>query len=110
MVSNLFQLLNRGVPFRHVLKGVGAKTAEINAYIKRRNQEIELEAELRAAKGRNAQIKVRQLENQIRSLKDSYKRMSIWPLIEAGMFTRNCASPRIRAMFIAGTLLKSTAV
>ena len=44
MVSNMFQLMNRGVPLRHVLKGVPAKTAEINAYIKRRAKEVDLEA------------------------------------------------------------------
>jgi hypothetical protein len=54
MVSNMFQLLNRGVPLRAIIRGVPAKTAEINAYIKRRHREIDLEADLRAAQGRNA--------------------------------------------------------
>lgn len=87
MVSNMFQLLNRGVPLRHILKGVGAKTAEINDYIKRRHREINLEADLRAATGRNDLTLMRKLENEIRSIQDSYRRMSIWPLIEAGEFS-----------------------
>lgn len=87
MVSNMFQLLNRGVPLRSVLKGVGTKTVEINFYIKARNREIGLVADLRAAKGKNDLVAIRKLENQIQSLHDSYRRLSIWPLIEAGEFS-----------------------
>ena len=53
MVSNMFQLLNRGVPLKAVIRGFPAKAAEINAYIKRRHREIDLEADLRAAQGKN---------------------------------------------------------
>ena len=87
MVANMGQLLNRGVPLRHVLKGIAAKTAETNDYIKRRHREIGLEAELRAATARQDIVKMRKLGNEIRSIQDSYKRMSIWPLIEAGEFS-----------------------
>jgi hypothetical protein len=87
MVSNMFQLLNRGVPLRSVIKGVGAKTVEINFYIKARHREIGLEADLRAAKGKKDLVAIRKLENQIQSLHDSYRRLSIWPLIEAGEFS-----------------------
>jgi hypothetical protein len=87
MVSNVFQLPNRGVPLRTVLKGMGTKTVEINFYIKARNREIGLEADLRAAKGKNDLVAIRKLENQIQSLHDSYRRLSIWPLIEAGEFS-----------------------
>lgn len=87
MVANMGQLLNRGVPVRQVIKGIGAKTAETNDYIKRRHKEIGLEAELRAATARQDIVKMRKLQNEIRSIQDSYKRMSIWPLIEAGAFS-----------------------
>lgn len=87
MISNMFQLLNRGVPLRAVLEGVGKKTSEINFYVKARHREIGLEADLRASKGRNDLVAIRKLENQIQSLHDSYRRMSIWPLIEAGEFS-----------------------
>ena len=70
-----------------VLKGIVAKTAETNDYIKRRSKEIALEAELRAAKARQDIVKMRKLDNEIRSIQDSCKRMSIWPLIEAGEFS-----------------------
>ncbi|RUX60170.1 hypothetical protein [Mesorhizobium sp. M7A.F.Ca.CA.002.12.1.1] len=86
-VSNMFQLIGRGVPVRHVIHGFGAKTTEINAYIKSRAREVDLEADLRAAEGKNNLVEIRKISNKIQSLKDGYKRMSIWPLIEAGEFS-----------------------
>ena len=65
LVSNMFQLLNRGVPLRHILTGVPAKTAEINFYIKRRAREIDLEADLRAAEGKNDLVAMRKLKNEL---------------------------------------------
>lgn len=67
MVANMGQLLNRGVPLRHVLSGMAKKTSETNTYIKSRSKEIGLEAELRAAKARQDIVKMRKLENAIRS-------------------------------------------
>jgi hypothetical protein len=87
MISNLFQLLNRGVPLRHILAGVPAKTVEINSYIKNRHREIGIEADLRAAMGRRDLVQIRRLENQLKGIQDGYRRMSIWPLIEAGEFS-----------------------
>lgn len=87
LISNMFQLVNRGVPVRTVIKGMGGKTAEINAYIKRRAREIDLEADLRVAKGDRNFGRIRQIQTELRSLQDSYRRMSIWPLIEAGEFS-----------------------
>jgi hypothetical protein len=87
MMANIFQLLNRGVPIRHIVKGLGSKTIELNDFIKRRHAEIDLEAELQAAKGVNDLAQIRKLESRIRTIKDSYKRLSIWPLIEAGEFS-----------------------
>ena len=86
-VSNMFQLLNRGVPLRHIIKGTGAKTAEINFYIKNRKKEIDLEADLRAAQGKNDLVAIPRIENQLKSITDSYRRLTIWPLIEAGEFS-----------------------
>ena len=87
MVSNMVQLMNRGVPLRAIIHGVGAKTAEINSYVKRRQREIDLEADLRAAEGKNDTGAALKIGNQIQSIRDSYRRMSIWPLIEAGEFS-----------------------
>lgn len=87
LMANMFQLLNRGVPVRSVIHGVGAKTAEISTYVKRRAREIDLEADLRAAEGKNDTGAALKISNEIQSIRDSYKRMSIWPLIEAGEFS-----------------------
>ena len=87
LVSNMLQLLNRGVPLRHILKGFLTKTSEINSYIKRRAREVDLEADLRSATARNNLPEMSKLENQIRAIQDSYRRMSIWPLIDAGEFS-----------------------
>ena len=66
---------------------MGAKTAEINSYVKKRKREIDLEADLRAARGKKDDSAVLRIESQLQSIKDSYTRMSIWPLIEAGEFS-----------------------
>lgn len=87
IVSNFFQLLNRGVPLRSIIEGAGRKTAELNFYIKSRDKELGLEAELRAAKAVTNFVAIRKLEAELQSIRDSQKRLSIWPLIEAGEFS-----------------------
>ena len=87
LMSNIYQLMGRGVPFRDIFTGLGKKTADLNNYVKWRAQEIDLDAELRAAKGANNNAQIRKLENRIQSLKDGYRRLSIWPLIDAGEFS-----------------------
>ena len=87
LVSNMIQLANRGVPIRHILTGVGKKTAEINYYIKARDRMIRVEAQLHAAEGRNDFPNIRKYQNELRSIEDSFKKMSIWPLIQGGQFT-----------------------
>ena len=84
LISNLGQLVARGVPVKDVLRKSPAKTAEIEAYVKNRLRQVDAEAELRAAKTTNEKLK---LEAEIQSLKDAQRRLTIWPLIEAGEFT-----------------------
>jgi predicted NAD-dependent protein-ADP-ribosyltransferase YbiA (DUF1768 family) len=86
ILANFGQLINRGVPVRTIISSFPKKVVEINTYIKARNQEIRLEAELEAAKGENKLADVRKLESRIQALKDSYTRLSIYPLIEGGQF------------------------
>lgn len=83
-MSNMYQLMSRGVPVRDIVGKVGAKTAEINAYVKSRERQIEVEALLRAEQNPIAQ---RRLRAEIRSITDSHARMSIAPLINAGEFS-----------------------
>ena len=85
LMSNVYQLAARGVPLASIAKGFPKKTAEIEGYVKSRVRQIELEAELRAAAGDITAE--RKLKTEIQSITDSHKRLSIWPLIEAGEFS-----------------------
>ena len=85
-ISNIHQLSAMGVPIRHIFSGWKTKTVELNSYIKRREQERQLQNDLFVAEGRGDSVAIRKLSTRIQSLQDSYKRMSIWPLLEAGEF------------------------
>lgn len=84
-VSNVFQLIGRGVPMVSIAKGMPAKLGEIDSYAKTRLRQIEAEAELRAV-GSDL-VKKRKLEAEIQSITDAHKRLSIWPLVQAGEFS-----------------------
>ncbi|WBQ32526.1 virion-associated RNA polymerase [Erwinia phage Kuerle] len=84
-VANVLQLVGRGVPMKDVVRGVPRKLAEINTYVKTRALEVEAEADLRAAE--NDPREQRRLQSKIQGFQDSYRRMSIWPLLEAGEFS-----------------------
>jgi hypothetical protein len=83
--SNMVQLAMKGVPWNDIGKGAGTKLSEIHGYTRTRLREVELEAELRAA-GTDP-ILARRLQTEIDTIQDSYRRLSIWPLIEAGEFS-----------------------
>lgn len=85
MVSNVFQLVGRGVPLSAVVTGMPKKTAEVESFVKNRTRIIAAEAELRAAAGDI--VAERKLKAELQSLNDANKRLSIWPLIEAGEFS-----------------------
>lgn len=84
-IANVFQLMARGVPLTNVARELPKKTAEIHAYVRSRIRQIEVEAELRAAEGHP--IRERKLQVELQSILDGHKRLSIWPLIEAGEFS-----------------------
>ena len=81
MMSNMLQLVARGVPVRSILVGLPKKLAETRQYVASEKRAIEAEAELHAT---TDAAKQRRLKVEIQSIRDSYKRMSIWPLIERG--------------------------
>lgn len=85
MMSNVLQLVSRGVPLKSMVTDVPAKVAEVESYVQSRIREIEAGAELRAAAGN--QESQRRLRAEIQSIRDSHKRLSIWPLIESGEFS-----------------------
>ncbi|QYW01922.1 DNA-directed RNA polymerase [Stenotrophomonas phage Piffle] len=83
-IANVYQLVGRGVPLLSVAKGYPQKASEIDSYVKSRIRQIDAEAELRAS---TSLVQQRKLKAEIQSITDSHKRLSIWPLIEAGEFT-----------------------
>lgn len=82
--SNIVQMIMRGVPIASIAKSMPSKLVEIEMYTKGRLEQINLEAELRAATTTLVRGK---LQARLKSIDDSYKRLSIWPLIEAGEFS-----------------------
>lgn len=85
-LTNVYQLSMNGVPIRNIFKGFKEKTYELNTYVKMKEQERQLQNDLFVAEGNNDGVAVRKLSTRIRSIQDSYKAMSIHPLIEAGEF------------------------
>lgn len=84
-VSNVYQLASRGVPIMDIARGMPRKLAEIRSYHMNHIREIELEAEMRAAG--NDPSRQKAFAAELKSIKDSHKRLSIWPLIAAGEFS-----------------------
>ena len=85
MASNVLQLMAQGVPLDYIARNVPKLLNETNYYTKQRIKQIELNAELLAAG--DDSVKKRKIQTQIDTINDEYRRLSIWPLIEAGEFT-----------------------
>lgn len=84
LVSNIYQLAARGVPVLNTVKAMPKKLAEIESYAKSAIRLKEIEAELRATEG--DVIATRKLQAEEQSINDAHKRLSIYPLIQAGEF------------------------
>lgn len=82
LVANIFQMMATGVPLSVIIRGMRNKTLEVDAYMKSNLRKMDLQVELLAAKGNVT--RTNQLTAQIQSIEDSHRRLSIWPLIEAG--------------------------
>ena len=82
LVANIFQIMANGVPMSAIVRGMRDKTLEVDAYMKSNLRKMDLQVELLAAKGNVT--RTNQLTAQIQSIEDSHRRLSIWPLIEAG--------------------------
>lgn len=82
MASNFYQLVDEGISPVTIARSTPKKLAEVQAYMKSRQREVQAEAELRAAE--DDVIKARKLQAEIKTIQDSYRRMSIWPLVQAG--------------------------
>ncbi|QDP54355.1 MAG: putative virion DNA-directed RNA polymerase [Prokaryotic dsDNA virus sp.] len=87
LMANIYQLTGRGVPLANTIKGMPKKLSETNGYVRDRLRVMEIDAELRAAEGANNTVRVRKLTAEKQSIEDGFRRLSIWPLIEAGELT-----------------------
>lgn len=84
IMSNIVQLSARGVPLTKIGKGFGQKAAEVDAFLKGRLERQRLEVLERIAKANNDMQGLQQHQSEIRAILDANRRLSIWPLIEAG--------------------------
>lgn len=87
LMANIYQLTGRGVPLANTIKGMPKKLSETNGYVRDRLRVMEIDAELRAAEGANNTVRIRKLTAEKQSIEDGFRRLSIWPLIEAGELT-----------------------
>ncbi len=79
--SNVLQLKSLGVPFTAMGRGFKRKLPEIHRFQKNRRREMEIVALLG---GTTDKARRRRLESELTSIEDANKRLTIWPLIEAG--------------------------
>lgn len=84
LISNVLQMSARGVPLKNIVTGMPKKTAELESFVRGRLRQIELEAELRAETN---PLKTRKFTAELQSIRDNNRRLSIWPLLEAGEFS-----------------------
>lgn len=84
-MSNIYHLLASGVPINDIVKQMPRKLVELRAYNRGQTRKIQLEVQIRASKDNPA--KLARLRAEMRSINDSFKRLSIAPLIEAGEFS-----------------------
>lgn len=85
IISNVYQLVSRRVNPIQMARDFPKKLNEINTYVRTKLEQVELEARIRAA-GDDTRLKTK-LHARIRSITDAHKRLSIWPLIQAGEFS-----------------------
>ncbi|WP_290870414.1 hypothetical protein [Aquabacterium sp.] len=100
--SNVYQLIGRGVPSVQIFKNIPKKTAEIEAWHKSRIRQMEAQVERLAATDPLVQ---KRLDAEIQTISDGHRRLSIWPLLEAGEFSSiSDAGSREEVMLSEGRL------
>ena len=83
--SNVIQLLSYNISPRDIYQGYKNKLVEVETYIKAEKRLMQLEAQLTAFS--KSPEKLTKIEAERLSIEDMTKGLSIWPLIEAGMFS-----------------------
>ena len=84
-VANIFQMLARGVPMSTIARGLRDKTLEADFYVKTHVEQMDLAVQLMALGSKDTNQR-QKLEARIQAIEDSWKRLSIWPLLAAGEF------------------------
>lgn len=84
MVSNFYQLMQRGIPARSIVSGTSKYLIEINKYLDNYSRAVSIMADIDVE---TDDFKKRKLQAKLAALKDVNRRLSIWPLIEAGEFS-----------------------
>ena len=85
IIANVAHLMMRGISPVDIVKGIAKKAAETNFYTKQSIRLIKLEADLLSVK--TDVIASRKIRNEMDSIEDSFRRLTIWPLIKAGEFS-----------------------
>jgi hypothetical protein len=83
--SNVVQLMTRGVGVRAIAEKAPTKLVEIDQHLSNLDRRVRLEALM--AKDRQDPKALARHEAELKLLEDADRRMSIWPLIEAGEFS-----------------------
>ena len=88
LLSNLFQLVSRGVPITTIMKETPRLLKQIETYNNYRIQKIKLQADLQALRGEGTlnQYKINAVQNQIKALEESVRNLEIMPLVRAGEY------------------------
>jgi hypothetical protein len=84
-LSNILHLKSRGVNADRIITGLTDKLVEVETYSNLNKREVVLEAEIRAASN-NIAVR-RALQAELISIRDSYKDLSIYPLLATGEFS-----------------------
>ncbi|MEE4537874.1 MAG: hypothetical protein V2J51_05200 [Erythrobacter sp.] len=83
--SNVVQLMTRGVGVRDIKEKTPTKLVEIDQHLSNLDRRVRLEALM--ARDRQDRKALARHEAELKLLDDADRRMSIWPLIEAGEFS-----------------------
>lgn len=88
LLSNLFQLVSRGVPITTIMRETPRLLKQIETYNNYRIQKIKLQADLQALRGEGTlnQYKINAVQNQIKALEESVRNLEIMPLVRAGEY------------------------
>lgn len=87
-MANFYQLMANGIGPIQIATKAAEKLRETHLYAQNHLEHQRLEIELARAKGEQRPDHVRRIETEMRRIEDANKRLTIWPLVEAGEFSQ----------------------